>query len=322
MKRKLINVIRVLVSAALLVFLILKNRGNFGIILHTLKSINIYFLIMGLFFYTIGIAIIPLRWGILLKAHGHSISFAFLLQSAFIGFFYNNLLPTGVGGDFYRVYDVYKNRHVPVSQNISAVVMERIMGMVSGIIFLVFSFVFGTYRYLARNTLLGLGIVLIIVTLFFAVLFRPRFFKIDVLLRKFKVFSRLRPGLRSFHDALIYYWKKKNYMIISLLYSFLLQSLLIISHYFVSISMGLGLLYYHFIYIVPFASLAAAVPITIGGIGIRENALVFALKNFGIGEGSATLFSFIMLSFILFNALLGGMVYIIKNLFYRSKGYI
>lgn len=57
-------------------------------------------------------------------------------------------------------------------------------------------------------------------------------------------------------------------------------------------------------------------------MGIRENALVYALENFGVGRADATLFSFIVLSIILFNALAGGLIYLFKNVFYRSRGLI
>ena len=80
--------------------------------------------------------------------------------------------------------------------------------------------------------------------------------------------------------------------------------------------------YQMMVFTLPFVSLASSVPITIGGMGIRENALVFAIENFGISRADATLFSFIVLSIILFNALIGGLAYLLKNIFYRSKGII
>ena len=86
--------------------------------------------------------------------------------------------------------------------------------------------------------------------------------------------------------------------------------------------MGLDMSFKMFIFIMPFASLASSVPFTIGGLGIRENVLVYSIKNFGTGQGDATLFSLIVLAIILFNAIIGGAAYLIKNIFYRPKGII
>lgn len=322
MNKKIANVVRIVVSLSFLSFLIYRNKDNFESIIDTLKDLDIPFLVVAVLLYTLALACIPLRWGILLKAHNYYISGSFLLQSAFIGFFYNNLLPTSVGGDFYRVYDLYKNKNVPINENISAVVMERVIGTVTGITYLAISFAFGTFRYLTRGAIIGLVVSLFVILIFFALLFRPRLFKIHVLLAKYRIFSRIRPKLESFHQILVSYRYKVKHLSISFFYSLLLQLIFIVSIYFVSLSLGLNLKFYMFIFVVPFTSLVASIPISIGGIGIRENAMVFAVMSFGVVESQATLFSFIILFIILFNGLLGGIVYLFKNVFYKSRGII
>ena len=322
MNKKIANIIRILVSFSLISFLIYRNKDNFGSIISVLKNINIPFLIIAVVLYTLALTVIPFRWGILLKANNFFVPKSFLLQSAFIGFFYNNLLPTNIGGDFYRVYDLHKNKDVSINENISAVVMERIIGGVTGIIFLVFSFSFGIFKYLARGTIIGLIVSLSIIVVLFMALFIPVLFKIDVLTAKYKIFSKIRPRLKSFHQILISYRHKLRYLFISFLYSFLLQLIFIISYYFVSLSLGLNLKFSMFFFVVPFASLASGIPISIGGIGIRENALVFIIKSFGIAESQAVLFSFMILFIILFNSLLGALVYLFKSVFYKSRSII
>ncbi len=72
----------------------------------------------------------------------------------------------------------------------------------------------------------------------------------------------------------------------------------------------------------PFTSIVASIPIAIGGIGLRENALAFLVALFGASESQAALFSFLILFIILFNALLGGLVYLAKNKYFKSRGVI
>ncbi len=95
MKKKLFNLLRIFISLAFLSLLIYRNKGNFSAILDTLKNIDIQLLVIALILYSAGISFIVLRWGILLAAHGYQIFKPFLWQSAFIGWFYNMLLPTG-----------------------------------------------------------------------------------------------------------------------------------------------------------------------------------------------------------------------------------
>jgi uncharacterized protein (TIRG00374 family) len=321
-KKKIFNFVRIFVSVALLSFLVYRNRGNFEAILNTLKNLDIRFLVLAFLLYSIGISFIVFRWGALLRGHGYKIFRPFLWQSAFIGWFYNMLLPTSVGGDFYRVYDLYENKGVPMNENISAVVMERIMGSLTGMVYLILAYFLGTFDYLTRNTFRGLLAGLGVILAFFTVLFFPRLFKIDVLLKKIKFLSRIRPKLRDFHDMLTSYRYKKRHLIIAFCYSLLIQAIFMTSYYCINLSMGMGLQYRMMVFTLPFVQIASSVPIAIGGMGIRENAAVFVLESFGAARSDATLFSFIILSIFLFNALLGGLVYVIKNIFYKSKGFI
>jgi glycosyltransferase 2 family protein len=303
-------------------FLLYRNRGNFGSILDTLKSLDLEFLAIAVVLYFIGISFIVFRWGTLLKAHDYHISRLFLWQSAFIGWFYNMLLPTGVGGDFYRVYDLHENKGVPINENISAVVIERIIGTFTGITLLIISFLLGIFAYLPKNIVIALLSAIGVTLGFFIIFFFPRFFRIDVILRKIRFFSKIRPKLREFHKILVSYRNKWKFVFIAYLYSLIIQTVFVTSYYFINLSIGMNITYGMMVFTLPFASIVTSLPIAIGGMGIRENATVFVLESFGASRVDATLFSFIVLSIILFNALIGGLVYILKNIFYKSKSII
>jgi uncharacterized protein (TIRG00374 family) len=320
--KKLSTTLRIVISLGLLGFLIYRNRSNFNSILDTIKDLNIYYLVVALVFYFIAISFIVFRWGILLKAHDFYISNRFLWQSALIGFFYNNLLPTSAGGDFYRVYDIKQNKDVPVNVGIASVVMERIIGTFTSFTLLIIAYFLGLFDYLSKNAALGLLISVLVIILFFTVLFFPRLFKLNLLINKFRIFSKIRPGLKEFHGILVRYRHKIKYLLISYLYSLIIQVFFLISYNSILLALGLELKFYVFIFIIPFVSLAASVPITIGGIGIRENALVFAITSFGIAQGQATLFSLIILAIILILGMIGGIIYLIKSIFYKSKSFI
>ena len=322
MKRKLGTVLRIVISLGLLAFLIYRNKSNFSSILDAIKDLNIYYLVIALVFYFIAIFFIVFRWGILLNAHGYHISRPFLWQAALIGFFYNNLLPTSVGGDFYRVYDLKQNKSIPVNEGIASVVMERIIGTFTSFTLLIIAYFLGLFEYLSKNAALGLLISILVIMLFFAVLFMPRVFRINVLLKKYRIFSKIRPRLKEFYEILISYRHKIKYLFISYVFSMIIQVFFLISYNSISLALGLELKFYVFIFIIPFVALASSAPITIGGIGIRENALVFSIAGFGIAQDRATLFSLILLAIILILGMMGGIVYLIKNIFYRSKSFI
>jgi hypothetical protein len=200
--------------------------------------------------------------------------------------------------------------------------MERVIGTLSSITLLIIAYFIGLFDYLTRNAALGLIVSGLVIILFFIALFFPRLFKLDLLLNKFRIFSKIRPRLKEFHVILAGYRYKIKYIFISYLFSIIIQLFFLISFSSISLALGLELKFYVFIFIIPFVSLISSVPITIGGIGIRENALVFAIASFGIVQGKATLFSLIILAIILTIGMIGGIIYLFKNILYKSKGII
>ena len=72
-----------------------------------------------------------------------------------------------------------------------------------------------------------------------------------------------------------------------------------------------------FIFIVPVVATISMLPISIGGIGLRENSLVFILVAMGVINEKAALFSLIIFAmFIVFGGF-GGIAYIIRPFFER-----
>ena len=200
--------------------------------------------------------------------------------------------------------------------------MERFIWTLTSLTLLIIAYFLGLFEYLSKNAALGLLISNLVIMLFFAVLFMPRVFRINVLLKKYRIFSKIRPRLKEFYEILISYRHKIKYLLISYLFSLIIQVFFLISFNSISLALGLELKFYMFIFVLPFIALASSIPITIGGIGIRENALVFIITSFGIAQGQAILFSFIVLAIILIIGMIGGIIYLIKNIFYKSKSFI
>jgi len=289
MNKKTANILRILVSVFLFSFLIIINLNNFKNVPNTLRNSDVFFLILGIFFYFLGIAGDVFKWDILLRAQNTAISKKYLFNLLFIGFFYNNLFPTTIGGDAYRIYNLSKNKKVPVNESISAVFLGRFTGMVSGIFYLILSLLFGMYRYLDKPLIIILLIMLFLVIILIFMLCKPKIFKIHILFKKTKFLQKFEEKIKSFFKVLSSYRHEVKSLFISLFYS-------LSSFYFISRSIGINLSIIHFIFMVPLVSIVSNIPISIGGIGVRENTLIFLLIAFGVTESKALTFSIIVLS--------------------------
>ncbi len=320
--KTLSTIIRVVVSVGLISFLVYRNADNLRTMLMEARELDIFFLSAAVVSYFLAISGGVFRWDILLKAQDIHIRKPFLHQSILIGFFYNNILPTTVGGDAYRVYDLAKNKDVGAPKTSSTVVLERFVGILTGLIYLLASFAFGMHAILSLNMVISLLAFIAAMVMVIIILINPYFFRLDRLFERFRLLKRIKPKLSAFRGIILSYRNRKKQFFICCLYSFIMQFFFILAYWAVSTSMGLAIRLPAFVFMVQVVSIVANIPITIGGIGVRENALAFLLVALGTTRSQAALFSFIILFIILFNAMLGGLVYIAKNLFYRSKGVI
>src|SRR3990172_7297812 len=106
LKRIGIIIIRILISAAL-IFWILKDT-NFKEILSSIESANFLLVITSFSLHFIGYYVSAVRWKLLLSTQGVETKIGYLIKSYLVSTFFNNLLPSTVGGDAIRAYDSYK----------------------------------------------------------------------------------------------------------------------------------------------------------------------------------------------------------------------
>jgi len=319
-KDRILTFLRIFLSIIFIAFLILKNLKNFTQIYNSLINVQTAFLSLAVLIYFISLLAESIQWNIMLRAQKIKVSQLFLLQSMMIGFFYNNLLPSNIGGDFYRVLDISKNKKTSLEKNISAVFLERFFGLISiTLYFLVSSF--ATLKILGESVIV-ISIFLAIAFLLFSIIIKPRFFKIDKFFARFKKLSKFEKKFNSFNEILTSYRDKWTYLAGGMIFNLIAQTLVMVSYYFIILSLDLKISFMSFFLIVPVIFVLTGIPISIGGLGVRENTFVFLLKKFGVANDLAVAASFLVLFTTIFNALLGGIIYLIKSVFYKSKSFI
>ncbi|HMB00008.1 MAG TPA: lysylphosphatidylglycerol synthase domain-containing protein, partial [Spirochaetota bacterium] len=76
------------------------------------------------------------------------------------------------------------------------------------------------------------------------------------------------------------------------------------------------------VFVLSFTALLSLLPVSIGSLGIREGAMVFALILFGVNQNTAIAAAFINRLFLYLFALTGGWLYLLHNsklLFNKTK---
>jgi acetyltransferase-like isoleucine patch superfamily enzyme len=93
----------------------------------------------------------------------------------------------------------------------------------------------------------------------------------------------------------------------------LLQIAVILHYYLISEALGLQIPFIKFWVIIPIALFVQLIPVSINGIGIRENLFVFFLGLFGASAASAIAFSWIAYGMVLILGLFGGILYVLRK---------
>ena len=100
-QKRWMNVLRVLISAGALAFLSWKI--GLGETLDVLRQADLRYLLAVFLLYIFSLVIRAYRWYLLLSALDGRPPFLHLLYLYYLGFFFNNFIPSGFGGDVIKV---------------------------------------------------------------------------------------------------------------------------------------------------------------------------------------------------------------------------
>ncbi|MDX1523863.1 MAG: lysylphosphatidylglycerol synthase transmembrane domain-containing protein, partial [Anaerolineae bacterium] len=127
MNRKLIfNILKIVVSVALLTFIY--YQIDLQQFLTLIRQANRSWLLAALVAMFLGVVIRAWRWQVLLNALGDKVSLIKLTEIYFIGFLFNNLLPSGLGGDAIRMLEL-KPHTKHGSDTVTSVIVDRFLGL-------------------------------------------------------------------------------------------------------------------------------------------------------------------------------------------------
>jgi uncharacterized protein (TIRG00374 family) len=308
--------LKCVISCLLLGYLLYKT--DIASIWTALKSANLVWIIIAFSLHIIGFWLTAVRWQMLLAVRGAHFPQWYLAISALIGIFFNNFLPSTVGGDVYRAYSTAKGVGSK-TDSLTVIAVERLTGIfalgVFGLVALPLGFSkFGNIPIIWS----ALGGLLILFLLFLAAMNQAVARTIKTLfehpeLIKIPFLRKVQAKLKQIYDALCIYKRNKRVMVVSFLVGLVLQANVIVYYYFIAYSLKLQVPFAYFFLIIPVASIVLLVPVFINGIGGRELTFILLFSKFGVTASEAIAFSWIYLGMLLLQGIIGGMVYAVRR---------
>ena len=318
--KKLINTaLRIIISLGLIIYLVITQFKDFKTIASTLKDIIIPLILLSAATHIYGIWITAFRWQTLLKTQGVRLSILSLSSSTLVGQFFNNFLPTSIGGDVYRAYDVTQKSSFPMSSSVSVIVVERLSGIIASAVFAAAALFLGFTAIGGKSIVIPILIFLAVSIFIFFLILNPHILGLHKLAKKIMFLQKILDKLNNVYNTFLSFKSHKWTLVKVIFYSLTLQFAVIINYWLASKSLGIALSLNVFIFIVPVVSIISMLPISLGGIGVREGFLVFLMVSIGAQNEKAAMCSLLLLAMLLAVGIIGGLIYAIRPLIAKKE---
>lgn len=306
MKKKILTFLRVGVSGGLLGLLFWIMRKDVCSIWGILSHSNLNFIFIGVFLTLINTVMLALRLKIIFEGENLRISLWRATQLTYIGYYFNNFMPTAVGGDIVKAHCASGFNKKKV-ESYASVLMDRLMGLYTFLIIAAVALVInrGSFQLRAVKVMvicfLFLGIFGIIIAGNKRVaVFMERFL---LKLKMFGLGERLNAVYKIVHD----YRNRKTIILKGLSISIFAQCIYFVVTYLFFLSLGKEVGIGNVFLIMPLIIFISMTP-SVGGLGVREGAIV-ALFAPLTGKETAFAVSLLILLGLFIMSLIGGVIY-------------
>ena len=313
-KSTVLFIVKLLVAAALIYFLF--NRIDFRQVLNTFKAGNVWYLLWAFLAFTLAFGLFfSYRFHVLVRSITKTFYKSF--QFTAIGFFFNNFLPTNVGGDGIKLYLLKQEQGKEGwGKSLSYIFTERFIGFatifLAWIIYSPFfidvyaeawSLVAELVHVDSRKFWLIVGGVLLLIAALLVLM----------LLRNKRIGQKILNGLKDFKYRLKQISQRQ--LVFVSIHSVLFHAFRGLAFYMLLLYFGATVAPVHMIFLLFMSTFIGFLPISVGALGTLEAAIVLSLVIFGVPEEIALGLALFYRVFLVFFSLIGGVFY----LTYRKK---
>ncbi len=262
----------------------------------------------------VGYFLTAFRWRTLIRAQESDAPVLQLVKSFMVALFFNNFLPSTIGGDFVRMYDSWRiigSRSIAVT----VVIVDRFLGVIALFSFALIALTIDV-QVSAHVPFIGLWVSLTggaVLGLAFVVLFLPTRVLDTLGQLKKPLLSSVIQVLRKILESFQVYRRKKPAVLMAFSLSLALQFNVVIHFILIAHGVGIQIPTTSMFLIIPIAVFLMMLPIAINAIGVRETVFVVLLSYYGVPIHQALALAWVSFGFTLMQGVLGGFVFGIRK---------
>ncbi|MGM0399883.1 MAG: lysylphosphatidylglycerol synthase transmembrane domain-containing protein [Chloroflexota bacterium] len=303
MKNKIYSLIKLTISIGLL--LLLFTLFDFRESWEALRGMDYRYFGLAFLLFQSGLVIRSFRWHFLLDAVQVSVPIHRLLYLYYVGEFFNTFLPSGLGGDAVKMYELARHSQKR-SEAVGTVFLDRVAGLVvlsaMGLAVLPLA-----PKSLPQQQIVVLGLASLMGLAGPWLLLQRRLAE-----RIIGVMPNiLRHKAQSLYDAVHTsgthaLWKA---LLVSIPFTIILFAL----NFSLALGLGIEIPFFYFVIFMPLLSLTLLLP-SVGALGTRETAYVLLFGSAGISEPMAIALSLSLYFITACSGIIGALLYALDSI--------
>jgi len=305
--KKNLNIIVKFFVSIILFYQIFKTI-NLNQVVNSFSLLNLYFIPLVFFLIILNYLLSSIRWKyLLIHKNSEQIKISYLVNLYFIGSFFNNFMPTSMGGDVYKVYALGK-KISSKSNAFAGTFMERFTGMIALVLISYIGLVQTLSFWEEMFTKYITGSEFLMYLFRFGVFFGFwlgtlfAFFSLKFLSNKILFFKKI-------YDSFYVYKGQYKVILIALLASLFVQIFSIFSQYFIFSALNVNLQITYALTVFPVITLVGFFVPSLNGLGIQDALYIQFFSIVGVNPEIALTASILYHLLRVFVSLIGGVLY-------------
>lgn len=308
-------ILRISLTGGLLAFLL--TRIDLNQLLQDIQQMNPAWFLVALTFQAAAIFSSILRWNVLLIGQGIRVPMSHLIGTFLVGRFFGTFLPSTLGLDAYRAYDIARHAQATID-SVTVILVEKIIGFFALSLLIVVTVPAGI-SILPLEALVPLFLIFCVpVTVAFVLLIQPGVI-VWFLNRRIPGASKIESRLQQIAQAVSAYQRQKRLLAVAVFFGLLVHLFTTLVYYFTALAVNAPVQFTDILFVGPLMIAATVGLPTVGGEGARELTFVGLLGQIGVPESQAFLLGHLGFWCGLILSLPGGLIYALRPDTYRPE---
>ena len=309
-KKTKLTLLRFIVSFSLMGGILYYFRAQLPTVFQYLKEAQLIYFVLAVLVFFSGLLAVAYRLRFVIQVHGTKLSVSAAYYANLIALFFNNVLPSAIGGEMVKAYYLYKDSKGSVTV-FSAVFVDRLFGVVTMLFISISSILFfdiaqGSHKIMGTIVMLSAATITLAVFIFNKKIV-DGLCQLHIPLLPAIFLEKIREVYRAMYE----YREHKGILGNCIALTVLGQTSFIIVNFLLATSLSIDIPLGFFFFFVPILLMMGVAP-SVNGIGVREAAFLFYLTEFTTSEKALAL-SLLTTFFMIFVGILSGIIYAFKG---------